>query len=166
MKQFGNPLQIKMKTFLKMVLWFFCRVPNYKLSTIILVDIAEGFGAIFSANIYLLLQFYFISTNWYILTFIDDLNASIRDLNRKYRNQKAIEKSLINIIKFHESILKKQNQIAKFMSQLIYISNIFNQMIMFSTMYQIYIVSLKSFITIHLICSNKIYFSRWSIRIT
>lgn len=103
-----------------------------------MIDIAQGFGVVFSANFYLLGQFYFISTNWFVLTFIDDLNACIRNLNG---DGISIIKNFIEIVKFHEKILKKQNQIAKFMSTLISMFNISVQVIIFSTMYQIYIVS-------------------------
>lgn len=118
-------------------------IPFYEktTTTFLIVNSIESLGLILSSNAYLLLQFFFISTNWYIITFIEDVNRCIRDLNNQWNNQHEIEKSFLEIIKFHLKILQKMKEIQSIINVPVFTSNFFNQIMLFCTMYQMHTVS-------------------------
>lgn len=119
--------------------YIIARVPfrTRSILSVILIDVVEGVGVIFSANDYLLIQLFFISVNWYIIAFINDINASIRAIDVNSNNTTL---SFVQIVKFHTRVLRNLHRISDLMNAPIFVSNIFNQMIMFSTMYQIHLV--------------------------
>lgn len=117
--------------------------PNYKQTVlnIILIDVHEGLGAILSANNYMLFQSFFSSTNSFIMTFIDDIKTSIHELNLLCDDPIECEKLFVHVVKFHVKVRKNLEDIARLISTPIFTSDIFNQIIMFCSMYQIHMVS-------------------------
>lgn len=99
-------------------------------------------GLILSSNAYLLLQFFFISTNWYIITFIDDINGLIRNLSHQCNDKCKMEIFLEEIITFHLKVLHKMKEIQSIINVPVFTSNFFNQIMLFCTMYQMHTVSL------------------------
>lgn len=71
------------------------------------VNISQVLGGMTVVSFYLVGQMVFIGVVWYIMGFIDDLNLSIQKLDLICSmNAKNLKASFIDVIHFHQDILR------------------------------------------------------------